>query len=439
MFGDMKSIAENYNGIARNYDTSVDGVVSELLENKITLARLTSQIDFILTNMANNPDFLKNTGIWEDFVEHQEAFDQAQQELDEEYQRGGSTTPTTQQQHETKQEGDWKHPTEHEYKDGKNKSDVQESQSNNRQDTAPVTPHIHSVITTRQTEITSEILYPQKNTEPIDLTNPPTHLSQSPPNNKNTPSGSPNTPSTQKLHQPQAIQASYAPGFNPLETTFVQPSLDKTKTGPGIAKKSADDAPQKTPYPTKDNKNTETSTQEKKKQENCASCNTKAEPQNMTHCQNCHEAIHPQCARTFRGYRLCLPCQRTNALDAAEETDHTSDLETYKPTSDDDTQDSDDNIDVKRLVKTNDKPTTPKPPTAPNITLDKAEHSELDEEDGWSIAGKKTTPKETKKPAAAVTTPPIGKELRPQGARSEPRRSSRTKISPTPVKTQLRY
>jgi hypothetical protein len=439
MFGDMKSIAENYNGIARNYDTSVDGVVSKLLENKITLARLTSQIDFILTNMANNPDFLKNTGIWEDFVEHQEAFDQAQQELDEEYQRGGSTTPTTQQQHETKQEGDWKHPTEHEYKDGKNKSDVQESQSNNRQDTAPVTPHIHSVITTRQTEITSEILYPQKNTEPIDLTNPPTHLSQSPPNNKNTPSGSPNTPSTQKLHQPQAIQASYAPGFNPLETTFVQPSLDKTKTGPGIAKKSADDAPQKTPYPTKDNKNTETSTQEKKKQENCASCNTKAEPQNMTHCQNCHEAIHPQCARTFRGYRLCLPCQRTNALDAAEETDHTSDLETYKPTSDDDTQDSDDNIDVKRLVKTNDKPTTPKPPTAPNITLDKAEHSELDEEDGWSIAGKKTTPKETKKPAAAVTTPPIGKELRPQGARSEPRRSSRTKISPTPVKTQLRY
>jgi hypothetical protein len=236
MFGDMKSIAENYNGIARNYDTSVDGVVSELLENKITLARLTSQIDFILTNMANNPDFLKNTRIWEDFVEHQEAFDQAQQELDEEYQRGGSTTPTTQQQHETKQEGDWKHPTEHEYKDGKNKSDVQESQSNNRQDTAPVTPHIHSVITTRQTEITSEILYPQKNTEPIDLTNPPTHLSQSPPNNKNTPSGSPNTPSTQKLHQPQAIQASYAPGFNPLETTFVQPSLDKTKTGPGIAK-----------------------------------------------------------------------------------------------------------------------------------------------------------------------------------------------------------
>jgi hypothetical protein len=126
-------------------------------------------------------------------------------------------------------------------------------------------------------------------------------------------------------------------------------------------------------------------------------------------------------------------------LDAAEETDHSSDSETYKPTSDDDTQDSDDDIDVKRLVKTNDKPTTPKPPTAPNITLDKAEHSELDEEDGWSIAGKKTTPKETKKPAAAVTTPPIGKELRPQGARSEPRRSSRTKISPTPVKTQLRY
>jgi len=306
------------------------------------------------------------------------------------------------------------------------------------QDAAPVTPHNHSA-TTRQVEITTEIPYPQKNTEPSYLTKPPTHLSQSPPNNKNTPSGSPNTPSPPKLHQPQATQASYAPGFNPLETIPVRPSLDKTKTGPGPAKKSADNAPQKTPYPTKDNTNIETSSQEMKKQDTCASCNTKAEPQNMTHCQNCYEAIHPQCARTFRGYRLCLPCRRTNALEAAEETDHTSDSETHKPTSDEDTQDSDDDIDVKRLVKTNDKTTTPKPPKAPNITLDKAEHSEFEEEDGWSIAGKKPTPKETKMPAAAVTTPPIGKELRPQGARSEPRRSSRTKIPQTPVKTQLRY
>ncbi len=126
-------------------------------------------------------------------------------------------------------------------------------------------------------------------------------------------------------------------------------------------------------------------------------------------------------------------------MEAAEETDHTSGSETYKPTSDDYTQDSDDDIDVKRLVKTNNTTNTPEPPTAPNITSDTTEHSELVEEDGWSIAGKKTTLKETKKPAAAVTTPPIGKELRPHGARSKPRRSSRTKISPTPVKTQLRY
>jgi len=346
MFGDMKSIAENYNGIARNYDTSVDGVVSELLENKITLARLTTQIDFILTNMANNPDFLKNTGIWEDFVEHQEAFDRAQQELDEEYQQGGSTTSTT-QQHETKQDGERKHLTKHEYEDGKNTTNEQEPRSNNRQDTAPVTPHIHNALTTRQTEITSEIPHPKKNTDPIDLTNPPKHLSQSPSDNINTPNRSPNTPPPQKCHQPQALQASYAPGFNPLEATPLHPSPDKTKTGPGRARMSADDAPQKTPYSTKDNKNTETYTQDKKKRENCASCNTKADPQKMTHCQSCYEAIHPQCARTFRGYRLCLPCRRTNALDAAEETDHTSDSETYKPTSDDDTQDSDDDIDVK--------------------------------------------------------------------------------------------
>jgi len=155
MFGDMKSIAENYNGIARNYDTSVDGVVSELLEIKVTLARLTTQIDFILTNMANNPDFLKNMGIWEDFVEHQEAFDRVQQELNEEYQRDGSTTSTT-QQHETKQDGERKHPTKHEYEDGKNTTEEQEPRSNNRQDTAPVTPHIHNAPTKRQTETTSK-------------------------------------------------------------------------------------------------------------------------------------------------------------------------------------------------------------------------------------------------------------------------------------------
>ena len=82
MFGDMKTMAKNYNGIAQNYDTSIDGVVSKLLENKITLARLTTQIDFILTNMANNPDFLKDMGIWEDFVEHEEVFNQVEQELD---------------------------------------------------------------------------------------------------------------------------------------------------------------------------------------------------------------------------------------------------------------------------------------------------------------------------------------------------------------------
>jgi hypothetical protein len=126
-------------------------------------------------------------------------------------------------------------------------------------------------------------------------------------------------------------------------------------------------------------------------------------------------------------------------LEAAEETDYTNDSETCKPTSDDDTQDSDDDVDVKQLVKPNIKTNTPEPPLAPNITLDKTEHSELDETDGWSIAGRKISPKETKKPVAAVTTPPIGKELHPQGARSEPRRSNRTKIPPTPVKTQLRY
>jgi hypothetical protein len=71
--------------------------------------------------------------------------------------------------------------------------------------------------------------------------------------------------------------------------------------------------------------------------------------------------------------------------------------------------------------------------------VDKTENRELDEEDSWSIAEKKITPKETKKPAATVITPPIGKELCPQGARSEPHCSSQTKIPPTPGKTQLRY
>ena len=85
MHGDMKSIAENYNGISRKYGTRVDGVVAELLENKMTLVRLSTQIDYILTNMANNPDFLKNTAIWDDLVKHQEAFDWVQHKLDEQY------------------------------------------------------------------------------------------------------------------------------------------------------------------------------------------------------------------------------------------------------------------------------------------------------------------------------------------------------------------
>ncbi len=77
---------------------------------------------------------------------------------------------------------------------------------------------------------------------------------------------------------------------------------------------------------------------------------------------------------------------------------------------------------------------------APNITaLDKTEHTELDKEEGWIIAGKKITPKETNKPAATVTTPPIRRELRPQGARSKPHRSSQAKVPPTPGKTQLRF
>jgi hypothetical protein len=264
MFGDMKSIAENYNGIARNYDTNVNGVVSELLENKVTLARLTTQIDFILTNMANNPDFLKNTGIWEDFVEHQEAFDRVQQELNEEYQRDGSTTTTT-QQHETKQCGERKHPPEHENKDGKNTTKEQEPRSNSRQDTAPVAPHNHNAPTERQTETTPKIPHPQKNTDPIDLAISPKHLSQNPTDTINTPNRRPNTPPPQNSHQPQALQASYAPGFNPLEATFLHPPPEKTKRGPGRTRITpADDATQKTPHSTKDITNTETHTHDKK-------------------------------------------------------------------------------------------------------------------------------------------------------------------------------
>jgi acetyl/propionyl-CoA carboxylase alpha subunit len=174
MFGDMKAIAKNYNGITRNYDTSMEGVVSELLENKITLARLTTQIDFILTNtnMAKNLDFLKNTGIWEDFVEHQETFDQVQQELDEEYQQDGSTTTSTTQEHETKQDGERKKLPEHEYEDGE-KTTEQESRSNNRHGTATVTPHLHTAPMARQTEITTESSHPHKNTDSIDPTTPP--------------------------------------------------------------------------------------------------------------------------------------------------------------------------------------------------------------------------------------------------------------------------
>jgi hypothetical protein len=95
MHGDMKSNAKNYNGISRNYGTSINGVVAELIENKMTLVRLSTQIDYILTNMANNPGFLKNTAIWDDLAEHQEAFDRVQHKLDEQYRRGRGTTTSS--------------------------------------------------------------------------------------------------------------------------------------------------------------------------------------------------------------------------------------------------------------------------------------------------------------------------------------------------------
>ena len=150
----------------------------------------------------------------EDLVEHQEAFDRVQQELDEEYQRGGSTTSTT-QQNGTKQDGERKHLTEHGYEDGTNITDVQEPRSNNRQDTAPVTPHNHNALATRQTEITSEF-HPQKNTDPTDLTNPLKHLSQSPSENINTPNRSPNTPPPKKMSSTPSISSVIRTRFQPI-------------------------------------------------------------------------------------------------------------------------------------------------------------------------------------------------------------------------------
>jgi hypothetical protein len=114
------------------------------------------------------------------------------------------------------------------------------------------------------------------------------------------------------------------------------------------------------------------------------------------------------------------PLSTKNALEAAGETDYTSNSsETFQSPSEDGIQDTNDNVDIKRLIKTKVKTNTAKPPASPNITtLDKTEHTELDKEDGWSIAGKKITPKETKKPTATVTTPPIRKGYAPkeQGA-----------------------
>jgi hypothetical protein len=51
----------------------------------------------ILTNMANNPDFLKNTAIWDNLAEHQEAYDWVQHKLDEQYRQGRSTTTSSTQ------------------------------------------------------------------------------------------------------------------------------------------------------------------------------------------------------------------------------------------------------------------------------------------------------------------------------------------------------
>jgi hypothetical protein len=121
--------------------------------------------------MASNPDFLKDTGIWEDFIEHQEAFDQVQQELEEQYQRGGSTKTSTTQMHETTHNGEQKQPPKQEYIGDEITTD-QESRSNDRKGTAIDTPHPHTAPTTSQLKITTESTLPQTNTELITSQSP---------------------------------------------------------------------------------------------------------------------------------------------------------------------------------------------------------------------------------------------------------------------------
>ena len=64
---------------------------NELLLHRATAARMTNQIEFIINHIASQPDYIKNTGLFEAFQENQAKWAEVEAGICDKYIRGEGT------------------------------------------------------------------------------------------------------------------------------------------------------------------------------------------------------------------------------------------------------------------------------------------------------------------------------------------------------------
>jgi hypothetical protein len=97
LFQNMVEIGNGYNGICTSYGKCIHGIGNELLLRRATAARMTNQIEFIINHITSQPDYIKNTGLFEAFQENQAKWAEVEAGIYDKYIRGeGTISPVTQ-------------------------------------------------------------------------------------------------------------------------------------------------------------------------------------------------------------------------------------------------------------------------------------------------------------------------------------------------------
>ncbi len=93
----MVEIGNSYNGICTSYGKCVHGIENELLLHRATATRMTNQMEFIINHIASQPNYIKNTGLFEAFQENQAKWAEVEAGIYDKYIRGeGTLSPVTQ-------------------------------------------------------------------------------------------------------------------------------------------------------------------------------------------------------------------------------------------------------------------------------------------------------------------------------------------------------